>query len=77
MVRPSVRLQNRKQRQEKEINDKTRLRNMNKKQYYVAPSTTVVAMDTTAFMQSSGTQTEIKPSSDSSDQQIENATWDW
>ncbi len=50
---------------------------MNKKQYYVAPSTAVVAMDTTAFMQSSGTQTEIKPSSDSSDQQIENATWDW
>lgn len=50
---------------------------MDKKQYYVAPATTVVAMDTTAAMLSGSTDVEIKPSSDDSDQQIENATWDW
>ncbi len=49
---------------------------MNKKQYYVAPATTVVTMDTTEFMQSSGTEKNLQPSSTDSDQQIENAIWD-
>ncbi len=50
---------------------------MDKKQYYVAPATTVVAMDTTEFMQSSGTEKTFRPSSTDSEPQMENATWDW
>ena len=49
---------------------------MDKKQYYVAPATTVVAMDTTEFMQSSGTEKNLQPSSTGRDPQLENATWD-
>ncbi len=49
---------------------------MDKKQYYVAPATTVVAMETTEFMQSSGTEKTLQSPSTDSDQQIENAIWD-